>query len=115
MVETSARLDHAVALMREHNIGCLLVTNADRHLAGIITEGDILSRVAGQVTDLHAATVAEYMTRHPSVLTIDAPVVEALHLMSTHGFRHVPIVDEHNLPVGIISVRDVVDFLAANV
>ncbi len=114
LVETSARLDHAVALMRQHNIGCLLVTNADRHLVGIITEGDILSRVAGQVTDLHASTVAEYMTRHPSVLTIDASVVEALHLMSTHGFRHVPIVDEHHLPVGIISVRDVVDFLAAN-
>lgn len=114
LVETSARLDHAISLMQEHNIGCLLVTNADRHLAGILTEGDVLSRIAGQVRDLHSATVDEYMTHSPTVLAMAAPLMEALHLMSTHGFRHLPIVDAHHLPVGIISVRDVVHFLSTH-
>ncbi len=112
LVETSARLDHAISLMREHNIGCLLVTNTDRHLAGILTEGDVLSRIAGQVRDLHSATVGDYMTRRPTVLAMETPLVEALHLMSTHGFRHLPIVDANHLPVGVISVRDVVHFLS---
>ncbi|MBX7234278.1 MAG: CBS domain-containing protein [Caldilineales bacterium] len=113
LVETSARLDHAISLMQQHNIGCLLVTSADRHIAGILTEGDVLSRIAGQVRDLHSVTVGEYMTHRPTLLAMDTPLVEALHLMSTHGFRHLPIVDVNHLPVGVISVRDVVHFLSA--
>lgn len=112
LVETSALMDHAISLMRDRNIGCLLVTSADRHLAGILTEADILERVAGKVKNLHTVTVAEFMTPRPTTLEMDAPLVEALHLMSTHAFRHLPIVDEHDLPVGVISVRDVVHFLA---
>ncbi len=115
LVETSARLDNVISLMREHNIGCLLVTNTDRHLAGILTEGDVLNRIAGQVRDLHGTLVADYMSRRPTVLTMEAPLLDALHLMATQGFRHLPIVDEHYLPVGLITLRDLVHFLATHV
>ncbi|NUQ37012.1 MAG: CBS domain-containing protein [Caldilineales bacterium] len=110
-VETSARMDNALSVMRQKDIGCLLVTSADRHLTGILTEHDLLTRVAGRVENLHEVTVAQFMTPRPTALPLDAPLVEALHLMSTQGFRHLPIVDAHNLPVGVISVRDVVRFL----
>ncbi len=112
LVETSALMDHAISLMRDRNIGCLLVIRPDRHLAGILTEADILERVAGKVKNLHGVTVAEFMNPRPTTLSMNTPLVEALHLMSTHAFRHLPIVDEHDLPVGFVSVRDLVHFLA---
>ncbi len=112
MVTDSARLDHAVRLMQQYNIGSLLVTNADGHLAGVLTEADVSKRIVGQDIDLHNHTVSEYMTAGPTSLTLNSPLIEALHLISTYGFRHIPVVDEHNLPVGVISVRDVIHFLA---
>ncbi|NOZ72125.1 MAG: CBS domain-containing protein [Chloroflexi bacterium] len=112
IVQASARLDSVISLMQEHNIGSLLVTNADGHLAGIFTESDLTSRVLGQDIDLHTVTVAEYMTPDPVALTLDAPIIEVLHLISTQDIRHIPIVDDNNLPLGIISIRDIIHFLA---
>ncbi len=112
LVADSARLDHAIQLMQQHNIGCLLVTNVDGHLDGIFTEYDVSKRVVGQDIDLHTSTVNDFMTKDPATMTLDAPVIEALHLISTYGFRHIPVVDEHDLPLGIFSVRDIIHFLA---
>ena len=113
-VDASTRMDTALSLMRQHNVGCLLVIAADRHLVGTLTEEDLLRLGVEPSLNVHTATVAQYMTPRPTALHMDAPVVEVLHLMSTHYFRHLAIVDEHNLPVGVISMRDVVKLLAAN-
>jgi CBS domain-containing protein len=97
--------------MNAHNIGCLLVTDNNDKLMGIFTEADVLMRVVGQVDDLAESTVADYMTADPIVLTSNLPIAHALHVMSLHGFRHLPLVDAHNRPEGIISFRDVVRYI----
>ena len=51
------------------------------------------------------------MTPDPEVLTPDAPIVYALNKMSVGGFRHVPLVDELQRPVGIVSVKDIIDYI----
>jgi 2-oxoglutarate/2-oxoacid ferredoxin oxidoreductase subunit beta len=107
-------LANAVRMMNAHNIGCLLVTDDAGQLVGIFTERDVLMRVAGQVEDLSGAVVADYMTPNPFKLRHDTPVKHALHLMSVHGFRHVPLVDENGQPDGVISFRDVVHYLKEN-
>jgi 2-oxoglutarate/2-oxoacid ferredoxin oxidoreductase subunit beta len=107
-------LANAIRQMNSHNIGCLLVTDEKGRLAGIFTERDVLMQVAGLVEDLAAAVVADYMTPDPVALKSDTPIKHALHLMSVHGFRHVPLVNEHYQPEGIISFRDVVRYLRLN-
>lgn len=112
IAETS--LANALWQMRTHNIGCLLITDAEGKITGIFTEHDVLSKVACQVEDLTTATVGDYMTPNPAVVRMDVPIAYALHLMALHRFRHVPIVDERGHPVGIISSRDVLDFIKRN-
>jgi CBS domain-containing protein len=51
------------------------------------------------------------MTRNPSTLKANLPVAHALHLMALHHFRHVPLVDDENRPIGMVSFRNVVDFI----
>ena len=97
--------------MNRHNIGCLLVTDAEDRLIGIFTERDVMMDVAGLVNDLAVATVEEYMTHNPVALKPEMPIASALHMMSVHGFRHLPLVDDENRPTGIISFRDVVEYL----
>ncbi|MEM7127406.1 MAG: CBS domain-containing protein [Chloroflexota bacterium] len=110
-IDAQSSLERATRQMNAHNIGCLLVTDAQDKLVGIFTERDVLMKVAGLVDDLSAVTVAEYMTPEPYVINGEHPIAYALHMMSVHGFRHLPLTDEEGHPTGIISFRDVVGFL----
>ena len=103
----AATVADAVRVMREHRVGCVLVVEAER-LVGIITERDLLLKLAHPTLD---RPVLELMTPDPEVLSPDDPIVYALNKMSVGGFRHVPLVDAAEHPVGIISVKDIVDYI----
>jgi len=113
-VDANASLAKAIRSMNAHNIGCLLITDADDKLLGIFTEQDVLHRIVDQVEDLNAVTIADYMTPDPVTLSDDLPIAQALHEMHVHGFRHLPLVDADNRPEGIISFRDVIRHLKEN-
>ena len=97
-------------LQREH-IGCVLVLDADGKLCGIFTERDLLNRVAGKKLDWTQEKVAGYMTRDPETLRLDDRIVWAPNLMSMGGYRHVPLTDEAGKPVGVVSIKDIVEFI----
>jgi CBS domain-containing protein len=111
MVEKQTSLANSIRIMTSHNIGCLLVTDEDGRLVGVFTERDVLNRVACQVDDLTHAHIVDYMTPKPFALKVDTPIKHALHLMSMHEFRHLPLVDDDFKPEGVISFRDVVHHL----
>lgn len=113
-IDADASVAKAIRQMNAHRVGCLLVTDRDDRLIGIFTEKDVLMRVTGLVDDLTAVPVANYMTPNPIALTASLPIAQALHEMSMHGFRHVPLVDGDGRPEGIISFRDVVRHLKQN-
>ncbi len=100
----------AVKIMNEKHVGSILVER-DGKLVGIFTERDVLTRVAFRDgnRDLKVETV---MTRNPETLEAGETIAFALNKMSVGGFRHIPIVDGVGRPTGVISVRNIVDFLA---
>ena len=102
----------AVRTMNAQKIGALLICDGSDVL-GIFTERDVTMRVAGQVADLTKAHVADYMTAEPITVTGDLPLAQALHLVSVHGFRHLPLVDEEGRPREIISSRDIINYLTS--
>lgn len=113
-VDADTSLEKAIRQMNVHNIGCLLVTDDNDKLIGIFTERDVLMRVTGLVDDLAAADVGDFMTMDPVALTADLPIAQALHEMSIHGFRHLPLVDGDFHPEGIISFRDIINHMQAS-
>jgi CBS domain-containing protein len=103
-----ASLRTAVQIMRDHRVGCVLVVEGAR-LIGIITERDLLLKLDdGDLT----RPVADLMTPDPETLSPEDPIAYALNRMAEGGYRHVPLVDAEGRPTGIVSVRDVVDYLA---
>jgi CBS domain-containing protein len=110
-VTSTATLAEAIECLQKHHIGCVLVEATDGTLAGIFTERDLLNRVAGKRLDWSTAPVAEYMTRDPESLRPEDRIVWALNLMHVGGYRHVPLVDATNHPVGVVSVKDIVEFI----
>ncbi|MBP2311438.1 CBS domain-containing protein [Azospirillum soli] len=91
-------------LMAEKNIGAVLVVNHGA-LVGIVTERDLNNKVLSREIDPFATEVSEIMTRDPDTLPPDADATEALALMHSKHYRHLPIT-QGKRAVGIVSVRD---------
>jgi predicted transcriptional regulator len=68
-------------------------------------------KVLGKVHDTARVTVKEFMTPDPISERADVSLAFALNLMSNGGFRHIPIVDQDKMPIGVVSVKDVVDHI----
>ena len=112
LVKQEIKVSEAIEILQKHKIGCLIVTDVMGHIQGIFTERDVLTKVA--MKDIHPtkAPVASVMTPNPQTATMTTSVAFALNMMSHGGYRHLPIVDDEGFPVGVISVKDIVDFLA---
>jgi CBS domain-containing protein len=92
-------------------MGALLVTQEDK-LIGIITERDLVRRVISQKRDIKRLTAGQVMTAQPETLTAEDPIVFALNLMHFGHYRHIPLVDEENKPVGIITSKDIIKYIS---
>jgi CBS domain-containing protein len=90
----------------------VLVTDAQGRLVGIFTERDVLTRVVGRDRDARHTPLGEVMTRNPEALSASDRVAYAIHCMSVAGYRTIPLVDREGRPLGVITVSDVVRWLA---
>jgi CBS domain-containing protein len=97
----------AARLMRENQVGAVLVVDAER-LVGIFTERDAVYRVMAAGGAPAATPLAEVMTRDPVTVAPDETFGYALLLMHEHGFRHLPVVEDGR-PVGVVSARLALD------
>ena len=111
-VDLPTSLAAAIRLMRNHRIGCVLVTAADGTLAGILTERDLLQKVAARGLDLERSAVQDYMTRVPETCMPDYPLGYAIQRMIVSDLRYLPLIDAGGKPVGIVSSRDIIDYMA---
>lgn len=109
LVEAEATVVAAINAMNEQHTGCVLVQREGK-LVGIFTERDVLRRVVFREGN-RSFSVESVMTKNPETLEATATLAFALNKMSVGGYRHIPIVDKAAKPVGVLSVRDVVDFL----
>src|SRR5262245_50926175 len=108
-VERSAAVADAVDLMRQDNVGCVLVCAADR-LVGLFTERDLMTRVLA-VGKALAHPIADVMTPDPVTVSPKDPIRLAVRKMKAGGHRHLPVVDEGGRPVGIVSAKGVIHYL----
>ncbi len=100
----TATVRDACRLMREREVGAVLVTEGTR-LVGIFTGRDAVYRVLAEGRSARRTRLLEVMTPDPKTMPPDRPAIEALRLMEDARVRHLPIVEEGNL-VGIVSRFD---------
>ena len=108
-IDAAEAVAAAVEAMRTGHVGCLLVTRGVR-LAGIFTERDLLVRVLAAGLPLDAP-MSWCMTPDPVTVEPKDSVRTAIKRMEAGGYRHLPVVDGRNRPVGILSARRVVHYL----
>jgi CBS domain-containing protein len=108
-----ATVHEAVEQMRARRQAAVLVVDDEARLQGIFTERDVLNRVVATGLDPRATPLADVMTANPEALTAGHRVAYAVHCMSVAGYRTVPLVDAGGRVVGIVTVSDVIRWLAS--
>ena len=103
-------VEQAVRRMTERKAGCALLVDEGGRLVGIFTERDFVSRVVAQRLDV-ATAVERVATPAPQVVARHDSVHRAIDLMESGGYRHLPVVDEANRPVGVLTVKDIMHYL----
>ena len=102
----------AVLLMHRQGVSTLAICDSGQ-LTGIFTDKDLRSRVVAADTPLDQP-IASVMTAAPRTLGINANVAEAMALMASGGFRHIPVIDPDGTLAGILSATDILAAIGNN-
>ena len=97
----------ACSLMMQKEVTGILVVGEDGGLVGIFTESDLVRRVVAEGFDPTTCPMGLAMTPSPkTVRTSEASSMKTLSLMLSHGFRHIPVVDDDMRPAGMLDVME---------
>ncbi len=109
IVRGDATVGVAMRAMIDQSVGAVLIAGPVGELLGILTERDLLLKVAGE-PDYEKLPVERFMTPAPETVSPSDILAFALGKMDARGYRHLPVVVDSK-PVGMISVRDVLRHL----
>jgi CBS domain-containing protein len=97
---------YAARVMRDEDCGALPVVDRSGRIVGMVTDRDIACRVVADGEDLRHARVGDCMTDEVFACHFDSPIHECMGMMAHHQVRRVPVVDDYNRVVGIVSQGD---------
>ena len=96
---------NAARLMNKHHIGCLVVRDGER-VVGMFSERDILRRIVVPCRDPGETTVEQVMTTEVICCRPHTKVLEARGVMKNRRIRHMPVLDDGEQLIGLISIGD---------
>ena len=113
-VDRGASIQYAAQLMRNRHVGCLVVTesNGINKPIGVLTDRDIVIAIAADNLPVQTTRVDDIMTTMLATASVDEDITRVIDKMEVHGVRRIVIVDEMGSPVGLVSIDDVLQFLA---
>lgn len=106
-IAPDATVAELVQTLAERRVGALLVRGADGAIAGIVSERDIVRALGARESVLHDP-VASIMTSDVVTVSHDADVSDLMRLMTDRRIRHVPVMDDDDALLGVVSIGDVV-------
>lgn len=105
-IAPDASVRDLLALLSEHNIGALVVSEDGSVPSGIVSERDVVRRL-GTDTSVLDLSISEIMTADIQVCEPGDKLDDLMALMTEHRIRHVPVLEDGVL-VGMVSIGDAV-------
>ncbi|MFZ5518555.1 MAG: KpsF/GutQ family sugar-phosphate isomerase [Candidatus Zhuqueibacterota bacterium] len=107
-VTENLSLDKVIFEITDKRFGSACVVDENDRLLGIITDGDI-RRLVEKKTDVWKLTAREVMGENPKTVKMGTMAADALKLMTDYSIMQVIIVNDDNVPVGIVHIHDVLE------
>lgn len=108
-ISASSTVENAVMLLKEKRIGALAVTDQNGALCGILSERDIVRKLAETPGQTLPQVVRDLMTSSVKTCAPDDDLLSVLRTMNNGRFRHMPVVEGDRL-IGMVSIGDLVNF-----
>lgn len=110
-VSADTQAHEAAELMLDHGIGSVVVTGDDGRLEGILTATDFV-HVAAEQRWAADATVETYMSTDVVTTTANESIRDVADLLVERGFHHLPVVDDEDNVVGMLTTTDLTAYLS---
>ncbi len=107
-IHPDTSLEQAAKQLARFGFGVLIASEDGKVVSGILSERDIVRKIAEAGPDALNIKTRSIMTRSVRTCTVDDTLDDIMRLMTEHRFRHVPVIDENNDVCGIISMTDLV-------
>jgi len=99
-------IQECAKLMSEKHIGCVPVCDDSNSIVGLVTDRDVILRCIACDKDCKTTKISEIMTTDICYCNSDVEIEEAKKIMSDNQIRRVPVVNNENKIVGIITLGD---------
>ncbi|MEM8975362.1 MAG: CBS domain-containing protein [Pseudomonadota bacterium] len=109
-VRPNQTIETVVMLLRDKRIGAVLVTDDAGNMVGILSERDIVRRMADTPGQTLPQKVEDLMTSKVVTCTPSDQLIGVLRKMTDGRFRHMPVTDNNGQLLGLITIGDVVNF-----
>ncbi len=106
-VSPQQNVQELLALLSQHKVGALVVSNDGKTIAGIVSERDIVRALAAGES-LMSEPVSRIMTSEVFVSTTHVKIDELMTVMTSRRIRHIPITTDSGELIGIVSIGDLV-------
>ena len=106
-IEPTTNLAAAAELLAGRQIGALVITGPDHRVIGIVSERDIVHKLATHGAAALQLPLTEVMTRKVMTCSISDTISSVMERMTAGKFRHLPVIEQGRL-AGIVSIGDVV-------
>lgn len=110
-VASDTLVEETAQLMLENAIGSAVVVDDDNRLEGILTNTDFV-RIVAERKPKDQTPVSEYMTEDVVTVTAQDSIRDAADAMVEHGFHHLPVVDEKEGVIGMVTTSDLTAYLS---
>ena len=109
-VPPTARVRDVLQTMDDLKVACVVIED-HRRLRGVFTERDVLNRVAENFERLCCAPITSVMTANPLFVYETDSSAAALAVMASFGYRHVPVLNNDDEIVGVVSPQRIMAFM----
>ncbi len=107
-ISPSASVQDLVSALNTHHVGALVVSSDGKSIEGIVSERDVVRAMPGKLDELIGMHVRDLMTVEVHTCTPDTLIAELMKMMTELRIRHVPVVNDENILISIVSIGDVV-------
>ena len=107
-IHPDTSLEQAAKQLARYRFGVLVASEDGHVVSGILSERDIVRKIAEAGAPALQIKTRSIMTRQVHTCTTDETLDNLMRLMTEHRFRHVPVVDDKNHVCGIVSISDLV-------
>ena len=106
-VRPTTAVAEALTLLKEYNLGAVVVSNDGKEISGILTERDVVRRLC-EGTEFLDSPVSDVMTSEVLTCRAGESVQSLMNTMTEQRIRHLPVVDDLGRLAGLVSIGDVV-------